>query len=627
MRVFFSLMVVFWGLWSDGQNYKVSAIPEALSTGADAVVRTDNGEFEILSIDKAQYSIHYAVTILNERANREAKLVMGYDKLSNLTEIEINVYDALGKRIRKVRPSEINDRSAYSGNLFDDSRIKHIDVSQNDFPYTVEYKYKKKYKFLYSIPPWFFAGGEDKSVMSSWYTLKYPVAIGARYKEFNFDGIKKESEQNGVKTIAWQMKNIPAVEVERYGPPIYETLPSLQFGVAKFSFEGYEGNMSSWDGMAAWQRKLNEGRNTISQNQIEEVRELTKDLSRKEKIKTVYEYVQQNTRYVSIQLGVGGFQPFESHTVEEYGYGDCKALSFYTQCLLEIVGVDSYYSWVYGGSNPPKIDRSFPLDNFNHIILAVPHENDTIWLECTSQTNPFGYLGKFTGDREALLINKEGGHIVKTTSYSADFNNQILDAQIKVDKEGHAEITSQFSYQGIMANDMLQLAELNYEDQKDYLERNLDISTFEINEFSIEKKDQSVSRKVDLWVNKLLSKSGNRTFLQPNVMNKNYVVPLKYKDRKTDIMVRHGYNEYDTVHFEFPAGFRIEATFDPIKIESDFGLYEAAIIANEDGRFQYIRHFMQRKGRYEASKYDEYLNFHKKVVRADKRKIALISGT
>ena len=116
-------------------------------------------------------------------------------------------------------------------------------------------------------------------------------------------------------------------------------------------------------------------------------------------------------------------------------------------------------------------------------------------------------------------------------------------------------------------------------------------------------------------------------FLQPNVMNKNYFVPVKDNDRKTDILVRHGFHEYDTVDFELPTGFRIEAKFDPITIESDFGTYEAAIIANEDGKFQYVRHFMQRKGRFDAVKYEEYLNFHKKVVRADKRKIALITGT
>ena len=391
------------------------------------------------------------------------------------------------------------------------------------------------------------------------------------------------------------MENIPAVQSEEYGPSSFHMLPSLRLGVAKFSYEGYEGDLSSWDGMAEWQRKLNDGRNTLSQEQINEVRERTSGLNRIEKIKTIYEYVQQNTRYVSIQLGVGGFQPFESHIVEENGYGDCKALSFYTQSLLDIAGIDSYYSLVYGGYDPPSIDKDFPSAVFNHVILAVPHENDTIWLECTSQTNPFGYLGRFTGDREALLINEEGGHIVKTTKYPSHVNKTILSASVSIDKEGHATIASNTNYQGIMANDMLMRAFMSYDDQKEYLEETIDIPTFTIKDFAIRNEHSEATRTVELWANKLLSKSGNRMFLQPNVMNKNYFVPVKDNDRKTDILVRHGFHEYDTVDFELPTGFRIEAKFDPITIESDFGTYEAAIIANEDGKFQYVRHFMQRK--------------------------------
>ncbi len=609
------------------QDYAVQNISEEMREDADAVVRADHGSFKILSIDKAEYAIKHAVTILNQRANDQASVVLGYDKLTSISEIVVTVYDANGKKIKKVRPSEITDRSAYTGNLFDDARIKYVNVEQSDFPYTVEYSYKKKYKFLYSIPSWFFIGNENTSVESSSYTLEYPIDVGARYREYNFSGDKRVSEQNETKTLIWEMNNIPVFEFEKYGASYEESLPNLQFGVAKFSYEGYEGDMSTWSGMAAWQRTLNRGRENLSAAQVQEIKELTNGLDRLEKVKAVYNYVQENTRYVSIQLGVGGFQPFPASVVEENGYGDCKALSFYTQSLLRYLDIDSYYSWVYGGVNPPSVNADFPQDKFNHIILAVPHENDTIWLECTSQTNPFGYLGMNTGDRKALLINENGGHLVNTTSYPEVGNTQSMDVSVLVDKDGHAKIKSNTSYKGVMANNMLHRAEWSYDDQKKYIENKLDIPTFEINDFKITKEEQDVTRQLDLKVNKLLSKSGNRLFVQPNVMNKNYFVPVRYKERQTDILVRHGFHEYDTVNFEFPQGFRIEAKFDPIIIKSEFGEYEASILANEDGKFQYIRHFVQRKGRFSAEKYSEYLNFHKRVVRADKRKIALISGT
>lgn len=628
MRKIVTLFLTCSILLVDAQDYNAFIIAEELKEGANAVVRKDEGHFKILSIDKAEFTFHYAVTILNERADDMAYIAMGYDKLKSLSDININVYDGVGKRIKRVKANEIDDRSAYSDNLFDDNRIKYVDVKQSTYPYTVEVSYKLKYKYLYSIPNWFFCGNENVSSESSKYVLEYPIGIGARYREFNFDGKKSESESDGFKRISWEMNGMPVMDLERYGPSDREVIPNLRFAASKFSYEGYEGDLSSWDGMAKWQMSLNEGRDRLPAETVSKIRSMTDGMTPLDKIKTVYKYVQENTRYVSVQLGVGGFQPFPAEVVDEVGYGDCKALSFYTQSLLSEVGVDSYYSWVFAGNRPPEIDRDFPEDIFNHIILAVPHENDTIWLECTSQTNPFGYLGGFTGNREALMISESGGDLVRTTSYPTESNNMISNVTIEINKDGHALVERSTYYEGTMADYMLDRSVWSKDDQKDYLEEAIDIPTFELQDFSFERvNDVEVRLDVKLWVNRLLSKSGTRLFLQPNVMNKNYFVPVKYKERKTDVVVRSGFHEYDTLNFSMPAGFRVEAKFDPIDIQSEFGEYQAEIIQNEDGEFQYVRHFMQKKGRFDAAKYDDYLQFHKDVVRADKRKIALVSGT
>ncbi|NJM26365.1 MAG: hypothetical protein HC859_13660, partial [Bacteroidia bacterium] len=105
---------------------------------------------------------------------------------------------------------------------------------------------------------------------------------------------------------------------------------------------------------------------------------------------------------MSIQLGIGGWQPFEASVVDKNGYGDCKALSNYAVAMLKEAGIKGYYCLVQAGEEPAKLDPMFAENHFNHIIVAVPLKQDTVWLECTSQTNPYGYLGEFTGDRQAL---------------------------------------------------------------------------------------------------------------------------------------------------------------------------------------------------------------------------------
>ena len=90
--------------------------------------------------------------------------------------------------------------------------------------------------------------------------------------------------------------------------------------------------------------------------------------------KKVYEYVQGKTRYISVQVGIGGWKPFNASEVDKLGYGDCKALTNYTMSLLKAVGVESNYSVVYAGSSQKNIEDDFTSIQGNHVILNIPSE-------------------------------------------------------------------------------------------------------------------------------------------------------------------------------------------------------------------------------------------------------------
>ncbi|MEO9485804.1 MAG: DUF3857 domain-containing protein [Ekhidna sp.] len=615
------------------QDYSISKIPEELTKNADAVVRFSEGEFEILSIDKAKYRTRAVITILNKDGNHNALISENYDKLISLKDFQVSKYDANGKKVYKAKNSDFVDQAITSEvNSYDDSRIRGIDLRQETFPYTIEYEYELIFKYLYFIPRWYFHSSKRETVEYSKYRIISPPELEPRYLSKNTSEPVESKE--GEKVVwTWERKNLASVNPELYGPSFYDIAPHIIASPSKFEFDGYRGDLSTWDGFAKWQNVLNQGRGELPIETINHIKELTEGLGDREKIKTVYEYLQSKTRYVSIQLGIGGFQPFPAKFVDEVGYGDCKALSFYTKSLLEEVGVTSNYTIVYGGNNPPKINKDFPSPSyFNHVILSVPMQEDTIWLECTSQTKPFGYLGTFTSDRDVFVVTDEGGSIVRTPKYELESNKRISKVHVKIDDVGNGLVSIDNRYEGLE----YEYGNLNFyvnsstDRQKKWVENSIDIPSFSIESFEFaNNKDllPSIDFSASLIVNKLVSKSGTRFFLQPNIINKNRWIPNKDENRTQSIYEDHGYWEIDTITYELPEQHVVEAFFEPIEIISEFGEYTAAIKATEDGDISYIRTFKQFDGIFPNTSYQDYIDFHKKIVRADKKRISFKKKT
>ncbi|MBK7636854.1 MAG: transglutaminase domain-containing protein [Saprospiraceae bacterium] len=138
----------------------------------------------------------------------------------------------------------------------------------------------------------------------------------------------------------------------------------------------------------------------------------------KEKLNRLYSYLQQNMRYVSIQLGIGGWKPMNVQQVHDFKYGDCKALSNYMKHVLNVAGIPSKYVIINAGVAENHDDTTLVRNSFNHAILAAFPDNDTVFLECTSSKTAAGYLGSFTGNRHALMIDGENSKIIKTKEYS-----------------------------------------------------------------------------------------------------------------------------------------------------------------------------------------------------------------
>src|SRR5690606_16477195 len=165
------------------------------------------------------------------------------------------------------------------------------------------------------------------------------------------------------------------------------------------------GKVTNWrDFGRGVQDGLLKGKQDLPAATIEKAKQIASQFDHtRDKPTVLYKYMQDKTRYVRVPIGICRFKPFAASYVDRLAYGDCKALVNYMQALLAAVDIPSLYCVVEAGNQKVSLDEPFAnaVDG-NHIILCVPFENDTTWLECTSNKSPFGYLGDFTDDRLVL---------------------------------------------------------------------------------------------------------------------------------------------------------------------------------------------------------------------------------
>lgn len=612
-------------------KYSVATIPEDMKTGMYAVIRESDSKFYIDSKNRSSHYVRKVITILNAKAKTYASLDVWYDKLRKIESIKANVYDAEGTLIKKLKQTDITDQSAISG-LYEDDRVKHADLSQNTYPYTVEFEYIINNKYLYSIPEFHLYTDDEISIEKISYAIVYPKELKPRYRLYKLESPKIGTETDKRESMTWTFEKIKPTRFEPFDPAADKVIPNIKAAPAEFEYEGYAGNMKSWEEYGQWQALLNKGRDMLPEPTKQKIKELTKGLTTtEEKAKVVYGYLQSKTRYVSIQLGIGGLQPFEASVVDQTGYGDCKALSNYTIALLKEAGVKGYYATIMSGEDADDVIPEFPSHQANHVIVAVPNIKDTLWLECTSQTNPFGYLGTFTGDRKALMITENGGKLVNTIRYTADQNTQYRTADVTVQANGDASAKVRTTYSGIQyeSGDLNFYLDNQYDEQKKWVQKNTSIPSFDVGAFSMTNKKDKVPAavvKVDLVLKRFASVSGKRIFLTPNLMNRLSYIPEKVESRKTNVVLKMAYTDIDTIHYHLPEGIYPEFLPAPVKLRSRFGEYDASFTLDQ-GELVYIRRVKMNKGEFPAESYNELIEFYKGRSKADNTKMVFLSKT
>ncbi len=607
-------------------KYSILGLSSESKLNANLVVRSESIEIEIRDINSLVVTTKRVTTLLNDNADRYATIYEFYDKTRKIKKQELLVYDKFGQEIAKFKNSDFQDVSAISSNdLYTDNRLKYIEYTPTEYPVTLVYQSEVATSETAFIEPWTPLPVPYISVEESSYLVRNLAKIPIRFKEFNLEDYDVTTNHTEF-DLNYTMSNAPALVREVMIPEFRSITPEVKVALNSFSLVNVQGFASDWKDFGAWQYNyLIKGLDELPPTTINEVNSLVAGITDKKEItRRVYNFVQNKTRYISVQLGIGGWKPYPAEQVDDLGYGDCKGLTNYTKALLKTQGIEANYTVVYAGAEQRDIDSEFASMQGNHVILNVPLENEDIWLECTSQTMPFNFLGSFTDDRNVLLITPQGGEIVRTPAYINEANLQSSKGSYELLENGDIKGEVIINSNGISYDQKYRLKSKNTKEvQEHYLDLWGELKNVNLKKvvFKDDKESVNFTEDVQIEAQSYATTLNDKFIFKPNVFNINNYVPRKSKNRRYNFIISRGYKEVDSFNFKVPSNMTADYLPDEVTLNTKYGSYHLKVEDNGDGSFTYLRELSINKGDYQPDEYENYRAFRKSVKKHDNTKV------
>ena len=263
-----------------------------------------------------------------------------------------------------------------------------------DYSYTVD-------RFQPPMPGDFYTGWSvhtARRTRRSRLLLDIPASLAPRIQERNLHFRPTVTEIGGRKVYVWATQEVPRVEREPFA------------GEPDTVYSGIDvAGAVTWADIARWYAGLARDRGTVPPalaSRLAQVVAGSKTLS--DSITAVHRWVAQDIRYVSLSLGLGGYQPRPPADVSQTAYGDCKDKATLFIALLGRLGVTAYPVLL---SSSGSADSTLPsVGQFDHMIAAIARRGAKAYqyVDLTADLVPFGLLPSQEQGSFALEVHPDG---------------------------------------------------------------------------------------------------------------------------------------------------------------------------------------------------------------------------
>ena len=593
------------------------------STAQNAIVEESLTDVECISTTHAIIRFKEVTTILNEHGADLATFVCSCSKNDKLTAFKGQVTDSSGRVIRKIKESELK-QTEYSPYLAIDDYKVYYDYTPPVYPVTITYEWTiDSHDNLIEFPRFCPQTDYDVSVKRASYTLTAPRELAVRHALLNIDASVSVSENaKGSQVLSLELSDLPALKDEPYSRPLRERLPMAYFAPTNFTYFGTQGSLKDWREYGKWEYSLINGSETLPDAVCQELHQLTDGLKTdREKIEALYQRLEKTTRYVAVLLGIGGQKPEPAANVSKSGFGDCKGLSNYMRAMLKVVGIPSNYVTI-STTNRQLLKDFASVGQMNHVILQVPLQGDTLWLECTNPQLPMGYVHDDIAGHNAIEVSETGGRLVQLPVYADSANLMHSKIHIQLDSKGAADVLLLQDFHNWQYEHYIPLLKMDEKDRHKTLQRMIRVPQAEIGRMDVREDGATITVDAEIKSQRYATTTGQRLFVPVCPIHNGYSTPPALPNRQENIYLEAGYLDKDEITLTIPEGYEIEAMPKDQTVEQSFGTFSFTV--KRDGSEVRIQNsLLMKSGTYDKSQYPQFIDFMKKISGIYSQKIVL----
>jgi predicted transglutaminase-like cysteine proteinase len=531
--------------------------------------------------------------------------------------VDISVDTAFGALVGDVRIKQLRIPAAVPGSVIG------YESQKEQRPFVLE----DEWQFQDTIP-----------VREARYRLQLPT--GWSYKATWLNHAEEAPSSVGPGQVEWTVRDVEPIRLERYMPPWRGIAGGLI--VALLPPGGKNAGFQTWSEFGHWYLTLAAGRRTASPQLKQKVVELTAAAATQTaKIQALASFVQNDIRYVAIELGIGGFQPHAAAEILSHGYGDCKDKATLLSAMLQEIGVDSYYV-IINTARGAVTAATPPNMRFNHAILAIAlppdaadldfparlrHRalGDLLFFDPTDYLTPFGRIRGALQANYGVLVAPGGGELVELPQSPPAENSLARTAQMTLDENGTLRGDVHESWLGDRANAQrhaLRSARLDTDQIKPVEARvGASFANFQVlkasvgNLYEVSKPFQwNYSIEAEAYA----KVGGDLLLIRPRLLGfKSNPLPETTEPRHAAIEFDEPERDTDVFEITVPIGYEIDELPPPIHADTGFAAYDSK--TEMVGRvLRYSRTFEIRDLDVPAARTDELQELFRLIARDER---------